>query len=266
MKISAPSLLTPVFLKTTPEMTWPEEEPVFHLLTGSGLFLCRNHPFFRSSVPVTRWPSELTSHQPFASFDFPKIPQRLFEQIVGFFSVVGDRFSAEAAVLLAWNKKTSAVELIVPDQCAVVGTNYRGDNYPLTVEYDVPSLCPDVMLFGDVHSHVDGFAYSSAMDVQDEVHRPGLHIVVGRINREPPDLHVELTVDGTRFNVRNVEEVIEGYEKRRCEEVPAEWLQRHTVKSQKPHFYSAPKVPYSSGSSYSTGTSYSSGSSYADDY
>ena len=89
---------------------------------------------------------------------------------------------------------------------------------------------------------------------------------MGRINREPPDLHVELTVDGTRFNVRNVEEVIEGYEKRRPEEVPAEWLQRHTVKCQKPYSYSAPKVPYSSGSSYSTGTSYSSGSSYADDY
>ena len=52
MTPSPNSLLTPILLKTADTMPWPEDESVFHLVTSDGLFLCRNHPFFTSSVPV----------------------------------------------------------------------------------------------------------------------------------------------------------------------------------------------------------------------
>ena len=87
------------------------------------------------------------------------------------------------------------------------------------------------MLIGDIHSHVDMSAYASAMDKDDELHRPGLHIVVGRLNLEPPDLHIEVTVDGTRFQVADPKMVLAGYHHRRLHEVPQEWIDKVNVKS-----------------------------------
>ena len=59
--------------------------------------------------------------------------------------------------------------------------------------------------------------------------RPGLHVVAGRMHRDPPDWHVEYVVDGTRLP-RAPESVLdlEGYAGRT---VPAEpkWLDRLQV-------------------------------------
>ena len=65
------------------------------------------------------------------------------------------------------------------------------------------------------------------MDNREE-HRPGLHIIVGRlISRDPPDFHAEIVVDGMRFGVKP-ELVLEGYEHRR-EQVPEEWMDQLQV-------------------------------------
>ena len=50
---------------------------------------------------------------------------------------------------------------------------------------------PNLTLFGDIHSHVDEPAYASGTDKWDERYRAGLHIVVGRLGQEPPELHIE---------------------------------------------------------------------------
>ena len=51
--------------------------------------------------------------------------------------------------------------------------------------------------------------------------------MVGRISQEPPDLHVEVVVDETRFSVEP-SLVMEGYE-RRAEDVPEAWMDAVTV-------------------------------------
>jgi len=112
MNQPVPKLLTPILLKTTQELSWPENESVFHLLTANGLFLCRNHPFFASSVPVSEWPQELAEHAPFLQLRYPRLPRRLLEQLVGFFAILGETFGAEAAALLAWDPEQRRVEVI----------------------------------------------------------------------------------------------------------------------------------------------------------
>jgi PRTRC genetic system protein A len=230
MKLSHSKLQTPIYLKTKPDLPWPTEENVFYLLTADGLFLCRNHPFFRSSVPVDEWPEELAGHQPFLRLSYPKIPQRLFERVIGFFSGIGADYGAEAAALLVWDKHARAVQVVVPEQTSLVGTTWSGRSFPMEVYYDVPQLAAHQMLIGDIHSHVEMPAYASAMDQDDEAHRPGLHVVVGRLSSEPPDLHLEATVDGKRFQIRDPAMVLAGYTRRRPEEVPEEWLSKVTVK------------------------------------
>jgi hypothetical protein len=230
MKCSGSHLFTPLYLKLDDAMPWPDTEKAFYLLSRDGLFLCRNTRFFRSCVPVERFPSELAGHKPFLELSYPRVPRRLIELAVGFFDVIGERYNSEAAVLLVWNSLTDSVELVVPDQVGLVSTTWSGLTYPLELEYEVPPLPPHLALLGDIHSHVDGPAYASYTDMHDEAHRPGLHLVVGRILDEPPQFHCEAIADGLRFRVSDLSLVLEGYHRRRVAEVPPEWLAKITVK------------------------------------
>jgi hypothetical protein len=230
MKCSGNHLLTPVYLKLDDAMPWPEGERAFYLVTSTGLFLCRNMDFFRSCVPVTDFPSELAEQKPMLELRHPLIPRELMEQAVGFFDLVAQRHASEAVVLVVWNRISHAVELVVPEQVGIVSLGYYGGAYPISVEYQLPTLPPELRLLGDIHSHVDGPAYTSYTDETDETHGPGLHLVVGHIQEEPPDFYCAITVDGVRFRVRNLNLVREGYHCRRSDEVPQSWLDKVTVR------------------------------------
>lgn len=253
-----PELQTPLLVKQD-GFTWPEDLPVFYLLARDGLFRCRNHPFFRSCVPVQEGPGELLPQGPALLPRYPRIPQPVFERIVGYFSRVADLHGSEAAVFLAWNRETEEVELVIPDQDATVSRGYYGGVYPVGLHYRTPTGLPsELTLFGDAHSHVKMAAYASGTDIHDEVHRPGLHLVVGHIDLEPPSFHVEAVVDGMRFRM-DWRDVTEGYEAR-DEDVPAWWLDKVTV---------IEPPPYTSRSSDGVGASHAgegrSGDGYAAD-
>lgn len=260
MKISDPSLLTPIYLKLAADMPWPERERMFYLLTQDGLFTCRNHPFFRSSVPSDGWPGELAAHKPFLDLSYPKVSQRLFETVIGFFAIVATRHDAEAAALFVWNRSINEVEVVVPEQRSFVSRSSYGRSWPIEVQYDLPTLEPHQFLIGDIHSHVDGEAYASHMDKTDEAYRPGLHVVVGRIFDEPPQFHAEATVDGMRFRLEGLAMVTEGYDRRRKNEVPPEWLERVSIHDWKPTKYYSP----SGASAGAGGSRATSGADYYD--
>jgi hypothetical protein len=229
MKISEQNLVTPVYLKTDSSFSWPEHESVFHLLSSDGLFLCRNHPFFRSSTLATDGPSELAGHRSFMDLKYPKIPRSMFERVVGFFDRIGFDHGAEAAVLFAWNRDSEEVELIIPHQQALVGEDYEGRPFPINVWYDMPVIPDHLKVFGDAHSHVKEPAIASKTDIDDDAERPGLHIIVGRIDREPPEICVHVTVDGSRFRVKNPGSVIEGYRTRCKKNIPEAWIKKVNV-------------------------------------
>lgn len=227
MKVSDERFFTPIYLKTGADTPWPTDE-VFYLLTGQGLMLCRNHPFFASCVPARHGPAELAAHEPFLQLRYPTVPRDLLEQAVGFFAWAAREHGSEAAVLLAWDRAEQAVRLIVPDQVGTVTRSWWGRPYPVCLNYETPAtLPPNWSVMGDIHSHVDGAAYSSFTDKEDENYRAGLHVVVGRIGQEPPDFHVEATVDGVRFQVRSAH-VLEGYGRRRTDWPPS-WAQKLAI-------------------------------------
>jgi hypothetical protein len=223
-----PTPVTPIHFKTEESIPWRSDVPMFYVLAGNGLFLCRNHEFFRSCVPAPRWPSGLETHEPRLELAYPKIPRELFEAAVGFFDCVKQAHGSEAGVLLAWDRAQRRMEMIVPLQRATVSRSWSGNVYPIGLHYETPDDLPaDWAIIGDIHSHVDEAAYASGTDKRDETHRAGLHVVVGRLYRDPPQIHVEAVIDGTRFELES-DDVLEGYETRLAD-VPAEWLQRVTV-------------------------------------
>ncbi|HEX6813630.1 MAG TPA: Mov34/MPN/PAD-1 family protein [Planctomycetota bacterium] len=233
------NLLTPILTKQPGDAMTPSDEPAYYLLTSSGLFLCRNDAFYRSCAPARQWPGELAPHASFLEPRFPRLSQRDCERIVGFFRAIAERHRAEAAVLLAWHRTERRVVLIVPPQQA----------NSMRVAYDVPRLAdPQLVLFGDVHSHVDSPAFASQIDAEDELNRPGLHIVVGRVRRPTPEFYVAAVVDGMRFELE-LADVSEGFAAA-ATQVPAEWLDAVTVKpgysswyGEQPAATPAPELP-----------------------
>lgn len=224
---------TPVLIKRSAAMPWPENERMFYILARDGLFICRNHDFFRSCVPAKAGPSDLEEQAKFLVPNFPMIPCELFERVVGFFDVIADLQGSEAAILLVWDQKSECVRLVVPEQIATMSRAWDGYRSPIGVHYVPPTDLPvDWIPFGDVHSHVHYAAYASSTDVHDETHTAGLHIVVGRIHNEPPELHVEAVVDGTRFTFEP-SEVIQNYDdyETRRRDVPQEWIDRVQVQT-----------------------------------
>ncbi|MHC4953585.1 MAG: Mov34/MPN/PAD-1 family protein [Planctomycetota bacterium] len=215
----------PVVAKDGPDFAWPTNESAFYLVTSSGLFLARNNEFFTSAVP-TRFPPDFETQDAFLRVRYPKLPRKLFERVVGFFSRIAELHGAEAAVLLAWNRVKRRIRVIVPDQ--VTSAACGGGGSGLGVQYFPPTdLSRDEVVLGDIHSHVYLAAFCSQTDIADEVHQPGLHIVVGRLDLEPPEFHVEAVVDGARFRVDS-DRVLGGYV-RRNNDVPDAWLQKVTV-------------------------------------
>jgi len=221
--------LTPIYLKTQPRMAWPDDT-FFYVMTADGLFVCRNHRFFRSCVPAPRWPSALARQETFLKVAYPKMPRAMIERIVGFFSAVADRHNSEAGVLLAWDEPAQRLHVVVPDQVATVSRNWFGDVFPIGLKYEWPTELPDGwVIVGDVHSHVDHWPNPSYIDDLDETHRAGVHVVVGRIRSEPPEFHVEAVVDGQRFTLRP-DQIMDDYRRRR-DKVPRAWLEKVRIKT-----------------------------------
>jgi hypothetical protein len=227
MKRLDSELLTPIYVKQSRHDAWPGDA-AFYAMTGDGVLLCRNERFFQSAVPARRPPCELAPQQSFLRVSFPPIPQHLVEQAVGFFDWAYQARGAESVLLVGWNDARRAVELIAPEQTARSWRNAQGIVYPDSVRYILPHPMPDGFdLFGDLHSHGDMSAYASATDQQDADQFNGLHLVAGRLDDEPPQWHLEATVDGARFAISR-QLVFAGYRSRNPD-FPAEWRERHRV-------------------------------------
>jgi PRTRC genetic system protein A len=208
----------PVYLKTSADMKRPDD-PEFYLLTQNGSFLCRNHPFFTSDVPTRRPIRALAEHEPTLVVRYPKVKASIVESIVGFFWRVYQLHRSESVVLLVWDLHEKRYRLVVPPQEASVWQSYSGRRSPQDVKYKVPVLPAGQLLVGDIHCHGNMPAFASHQDAMDERHRDGVHAVVGRIEDEPPEFHVEMAVDGHLF---------EGYRDRR-KFVPKSWLDQVKV-------------------------------------
>jgi hypothetical protein len=211
----------PLYLKTDAQMPRPTD-PEFYWLTQDGPFLCRNHPFFTSDVPTRRPIRALAPHEPRCVLRYPVVKASTLEFIVGFFGRVYDVHRSESVVLLLWDLDGQRYRVLVPEQTATVWRSWDGERSPLDVRYTVPMLPPRHLLVGDIHCHGNMAAYASSTDRLDERYRDGIHGVVGRIEEEPPEFHLELAIDGFRFALAE-DQIFEGYTRRRCF-VPRAWL------------------------------------------
>ncbi len=217
----------PVYLKTDAKTERPQDSE-FYWVTRDGMFLCRNHPFFQTDVPTKRSVRALAPHEPACVFRYPKVPIGHLVFIVGFFDKAYELYQSEAVVLLYWDLQKRRYRLWVPDQEATVREFWDGDRMPEDVRYAMPTnLPPHYLLVGDIHSHGNLSAYSSFTDKLDEQYRDGVHGVVGKIDRDPPEFHLEFCVDGSRFSLE-FDDLFQGFGQRR-KMIPDKWISKIKV-------------------------------------
>jgi hypothetical protein len=228
----------PVYLKQDVDQERPTDSE-FYLVAQDNVYLCRNHPFFQSDVPIRRPVRSLARHEAACSIRYPRLGVAALEFVVGFFGKVFEQHGSEAIVLLLWNMERQRYKLLVPEQEATVWESYSGSRSPLDVRYTVPPLPRRHLLLGSIHCHGDIGAYSSSTDCYDERYRDGVHAIVGHVHREPPSFHVELAVDGHRFELE-FDQFFAGYRKRR-QLIPQDWLDKVKVKVDRPRWYTPPR-------------------------
>lgn len=210
----------PVYVKRQPDQ-WSDDDAFFYLLADGGraraeatLFRCRNHPWFKSCVPVDDMPG-LAIQRASLQVHWPRIPYRLTELTLGFFARVLDLYDTESLLLLCYNRNKKRYQLICPEQRVDFGS----------VRYDVPNLAPELALVGDLHSHPGDDPEPSLVDKWDERNRAMLHIIWAFPRRRRPTVHVDAVIDGYRFGV-NPDLILEpGYRRMRLK-VPDRWLDR----------------------------------------
>ncbi len=226
----------PVYLKTAEDMSRPAD-PEFYLLAQNGLFFCRNHAFFQSDVPAKRKPRALAEHEASCLVRFPLVPAATLEYIVAFFSCIFYQFQSEAVVLLYWDATRKRYRVVVPKQRATVWQSYSGHRSPMDVAYEIPLDIPrNLTLVGDIHSHGDMGCTPSWTDKEDEVYRDGVHVIIGRIENEPPECYLAVALDGHRFTL-DFAHLFQGYRQRR-RIVPQAWLDQIEVEVQRSHWKS----------------------------
>ena len=227
----------PMYLKRLPNMPRPTD-PEFYLLTCDGVFMGRNHPFFTSDVQVPRMPRALANHEASCLVNYPRLSVAALEYIVGFFDQVYRRHGSESIILLFWNHVRNRYKLWVPKQEATVWESHSGYRTAMDVSYELPIPMPsDHLLVADIHCHCDLDAYTSSTDAYDEKYRDGVHAVVGHIEREQPDFHIEIAIDGSRFTM-GFDQLFKGFKKRRVN-VPSQWMDQLTVKVNRPQAWTS---------------------------
>jgi hypothetical protein len=149
------------------------DDDIFYIITKNGVFLKKKLDLIESLVKVDTI-SFLEDLQPFVKLNIPKIPSKLFHEIVSFFHAIQNKQNAECMVILYYNQNTKKFRAYAPPQQVSGSSIHKYEN-------DVNKF-PDYTKLGTIHSHSNFSAFYSAVDDVDEFLWDGLHITVGNVD------------------------------------------------------------------------------------
>ena len=175
-------------------------DDILYIIGKEGIFLKKKVGIMESIAPVKSI-SILESVESSAKLNIPKIPAVKFAKVVELFKDVHRRYSSECTAMIHYNNKKKRYRMEVPPQVVTgASVDYKSDvSYP---NYDT---------IGTLHSHSFMGAFHSSTDKNDEEDRDGLHITIGKVGNEFPEISVEIVANGSRFKADPVD-YIDGIE------------------------------------------------------
>ncbi|GIU69010.1 MAG: hypothetical protein KatS3mg002_0246 [Candidatus Woesearchaeota archaeon] len=203
----------------------------YAFVVGSdGVYVYRKTNFYESltkskknEIPILNKPDQFIYLRNNMNF-----PMYLMNITYSFFADVYEKYKSEAIVLIYIDNDQKFY--IAPPLQKVSGAH---------LDYKNNILHPNNMtLFGTIHSHGTMSAFHSGTDHKDEEFFDGLHITLGKITSNPPDISISLVIDGFRGIIKEPERVIEKYGTYQKVPYPKEWMDQ--VKYNAPRQISTP--------------------------
>jgi len=209
----------------------PPAAPTYYVLASDGLYLHRDTPLFRASVPVAGGIPGLEPHGARLELRLPRLPVRLLERAVGFFRAVYDRWGGEGILILFYAPPADGrgwrFALGAPPQ--MIRGRFEAGRFhaELRLEYGACARpASDFFKLGTFHSHADAAAGHSTIDQHDELYEAGLHLTAGAVHTDAPGFSAAFVVGQTRFALR-ADAILPPFRTRR--RFPPSWLEQVTV-------------------------------------
>lgn len=177
----------------------------YFVVAGNGLWMHKDTGICKCFVPVNNISvlDDLNAEK-CVLIDLPHIPMKLVWQIKKFFSLVVEKYSAEAQVTLYFNKDTQEYKVHIPEQCVSHGSV----KYKRIGTVHLKGL-EGFLRVGTIHSHCDFEAFHSGTDISDEEDFDGLHITFGNNDKDCFTISATVVVNGYRSLIEP-EKVLEG--------------------------------------------------------
>lgn len=238
-------MLVDIIIKQ-PETELPplEEGQMRYVVAQNGIFLERRTTLYSTSSSVGESIAGLVPHERRCSLSTPKVSEEMARQLLSFFRWCYELHGGEAALLLLYDTQRRELQWYCPEQRVEVEETWWGGTRSIyEIQYEGPEELPaNTIVLADAHSHGHLSAYPSAVDVEDERYKDGLHIVVGYVNREDVDVYVDFVMDGNRFTVEP-DFVLSAVGDAWKEDFPKAWKDRVEV-VRKPYPYAWRQDPY----------------------
>lgn len=204
--------------------------PTHYIVAENGLFLVRETPLFSASVPADGVPG-MQPHGESLVIHFPRLPDDLLAQAMGFFRYAHEQWRGEAIVIIFYALPTGEEPgrflLRAPPQTMRGRKVYGRFQADLRLDYEAcEKPGPEYVKLGTFHSHSDLSAAHSYIDAHDELYESGLHVTAGYVNSSMPDFEASFVVGRTRFALP-VGRVLPPF--RGTRRPPREWLAQITV-------------------------------------
>ena len=144
-------------------------------------------------LPKEQQPVQLDSS--IVAWTGPKLPFRLWHEILAFMRWSQAEHKSEALALLLFNTKTQEWNAWAPPQVGI-GMTIRADETNPLYKEQRKAWNGDWVVLGSIHHHCNGSAFASGVDRDDEAKKEGLHLTVGKMEAKECDIHARITVNG----------------------------------------------------------------------
>ncbi len=146
-----------------------------------------------AQTQMAEGPPQLIEWKPTFLLNEVKLPGWVLLQAHDFFRTIFDKQTTESSVYILYNRVDKEFKLFAPEQ--YVGLS--SVNHKLDREKLPKGFTP----VGTIHSHCNFGAFHSGTDTNDMSKMPGLHITIGHVDHDDPEMVFALSMGDQSFDI-----------------------------------------------------------------
>lgn len=199
----------------------------YYPISKDGMYLYRKLLIGHGYVPQKTLPKTLKSigenTKGLFYWTAPPVPAEVCASIVSFFRHIFEKQRTEAEVLLLIHKETMEWKVWIPTQ----EVSYSG----VKSVYEPADIPKGYVLVGTMHSHCDFGAFHSGTDTNDAREFDGLHITIGKIMEDKPEIAAMVMMNKVQFIYDEDVHIVADFSNLEAGETLPEWDEYVTVNS-----------------------------------